>query len=79
MPIPEEFRDIFNRKKFTFVNIARVTYQKNQRLLMEAFEALKKSRPEIEIQLVVMGDGDLMEECLRFRDGLASSEDIHFL
>ncbi|UFX82756.1 glycosyltransferase [Candidatus Absconditicoccus praedator] len=72
-----EYQELFNNGKFTFINIGRFHKQKNQKMLLEAFDKFHQQHPNS--QLVILGDGPLKEELEEQKNSLSSSADIHFL
>lgn len=75
--LAKEYEYLFNNKKFTFINVWRLTYQKNHKLLIQAFDNLYSKYNDI--QLIVLWDWELKEELLNLKDSLISKNDIHFL
>jgi glycosyltransferase involved in cell wall biosynthesis len=52
LPLPEQYAHIFQNEKYNFINIGRLTYQKNHALLLDAFEEVHKIYPET--QLIIL-------------------------
>lgn len=75
--LPIEYKNIFKNWKFTFINIWRLTPQKNQRLLLDAFEVFHKKYNKS--QLIILWDWELREDLNNFRSNLSSKDDIYFL
>lgn len=63
--------------KFTFINIARLTYQKWQDRLLRAFDLFNQKYTNS--QLIILWEWDLKEEYLGLKNTLISSENIYFL
>lgn len=55
-----EYEELLNNWKFTFINIWRLTEQKNQRLLIDTFANFNKKYPDT--QLIVLWEGELRKE-----------------
>lgn len=62
---------------FTFINIGRLTYQKGQDRLLNAFEAVYTNNPNT--QLLILGDGELKEQLIQQVQQLKSKQAIHFM
>lgn len=62
---------------FTFINIARLSYQKGQSRLLRAFERVHERYPDS--QLLILGDGELRDELRQQHETLSSQSAIHFL
>lgn len=67
----------FSKDNFLFVCVARLSPQKNHRLLLEAFE--KGAGNEKEARLLIVGDGELREELEMIASGFKSKDKIVFL
>lgn len=52
-----------NREFKTLITAGRLTFQKNQELLLEMFSKLKK---EIDVRLIILGEGELKEKLVEF-------------
>lgn len=74
--LQEEITDL-DFTPFTFINIGRLTYQKGQDRLLNAFEAVYTQNPNT--QLVILGDGELKEQLIQQVQQLKSKQAIHFL
>ena len=72
-----EYQYLFNNGKFTFINIWRLSKQKNQKLLLKAFD--KFHQRNINTQLLILWDGELKDELKIQKQSLSSNKDIHFL
>ncbi|MDD5213786.1 MAG: glycosyltransferase [Candidatus Gracilibacteria bacterium] len=72
-----EYYELFENKKFTFINIARLSPEKNQEFLLNSFEIFNKKYKNS--QLIILGDGPLKENLNKQRETLESKENIHFL
>ena len=59
----------FDDDDIVFANIGRLTLQKNQRFLLQAFAGLHTAEPKS--KLVVAGDGELRKELQRYTRSLA--------
>lgn len=67
----------FGDDDIVFANIGRLTLQKNQRFLLQAFAGLHAAEPKS--KLVVAGDGELREELRRYARSLGIAEDVIWL
>ena len=76
-PIWDAYKSLFSSNKFIFINIGRCTYQKNQSLLLSAFEEVHKMH--LNTQLIILGEWKLRNELEKQRDSLSSKDEIHFL
>lgn len=63
--------------KFTFINIARLTFQKWQDRLIKAFDLFYKKYPNS--QLIILWDWELKQDYLELKNSLKSWENIIFL
>jgi glycosyltransferase involved in cell wall biosynthesis len=77
IPLSEEYQSLFQEGKYTFINIGRLTYQKNQSLLLRAFEMVHKKHPNT--QLIILWGGELQKDLEKEKESLSSSLDIHLL
>jgi len=68
---------IFDNWKFTFINIWRLSKQKNQEILLNAFDKLHKKYSNI--QLLILWDWELSKKLQTHKETLLSNNDIHFL
>lgn len=59
------------------VNVGRLTKQKNQIFLIEAFAEIKKKNKEL--KLVILGEGELKKELIKKTIELNISNDVHLL
>lgn len=75
--VPTEYTNLFNNSKFTYINIGRMTDQKNQSLLLDAFDKINSIYPNT--QLIILGDGELKKTLEQQRINLSAAFDIHFL
>lgn len=75
--LPKEFESLFSKKKFTFINIGRLTHQKNQKLLLKSFNELNVQYPKT--QLIILWDWELRNELTNFTNTLSAKNNIHFL
>lgn len=71
------YAHLFGDQKFTFINIWRLTHQKNQEILLRAFDTLNRKYQDT--RLIILGDGDLKNELCLQRESLHSKWDIFFL
>ena len=58
------------------INVGRLTKQKNQALLIEAFASIHREYPELELH--IFGDGDLKEELETLADSLGLKDKVAF-
>jgi glycosyltransferase involved in cell wall biosynthesis len=65
----------FDFSKFTFINVGRLIYQKNQKGLLDAFAALNKENS----QLIILGEGTLEKELKEKVVNLNIEHKVHFL
>lgn len=72
--IPTKFKKLFNRDKLTFISIWRLTYQKNQELLIDSFKMLNNKYKNI--QLIILWDWDLKQN---LQQKIWKCLDIHLL
>lgn len=75
--LPEKYKSLFDDSKFTFINVWRLTHQKNQKLLLQAFDLVNNKYKNT--QLIILWDWELKDELYKFRDSLNSKNDIYFL
>lgn len=75
--IPHKYKNLFDNWNFTFINIWRLTYQKNHELLLKSFDEFHKNNKNT--QLVILGDWELHNKLLDLKYSLSSSWNIHFL
>ncbi len=73
-PIEES---LFKNGKTTLINIGRLIEQKNKPLLLHSFAKVKKQEPNI--QLVILGEGSLLNSLKKLAQDLQISEDVYFL
>ncbi len=73
--LPKEYRDIFKKNRI-IINVARLIPQKNQKVLIDAFEIVR--REVRNVKLVFVGDGPLREELKRTAKEKGLEEDIVF-
>ena len=66
-----------NKTKFTFITIGRLCKQKNQTSLLDAFDMYYKKNKDI--QLLIIGNGELEKQLINKKNTLKSKNDIHFL
>ncbi|RYQ70677.1 glycosyltransferase [Bifidobacterium pseudolongum subsp. globosum] len=64
----------FDDDDIVFANIGRLTLQKNQRFLLQAFAGLHTAEPKS--KLVVAGDGELRKELQRYTRSLGIADDV---
>lgn len=70
----------FNKQKnskIKFINIWRLSNQKNHKLLLEIFEEYYKKNNNSE--LIILWDWELKNKLINFKDTLKSKDNIHFL
>lgn len=73
-----ELEDCFTRFDGTkFINIGRMSHEKDQTKLIEAFSIVKKLHPSV--RLYILGDGDLMPELEQRITDLNLIEDVYLL
>ncbi len=72
-----EYKELFNNWKFTFINIWRLSIQKNQKILLDAFDKFHKKNPNS--QLIILWDGELKNELQNQANLLKANNNIHFL
>jgi len=58
------------------INVGRLTLQKNQRALLQAFAQIRKDQ---KCRLVILGDGELKQELQVLSQGLGVDQDVLFL
>lgn len=58
------------------INVGRLTLQKNQRALLQAFAQIRKDQ---KCRLVILGDGELKQELQALSQGLGVDQDVLFL
>jgi glycosyltransferase involved in cell wall biosynthesis len=66
-----------NNKELNYLHIGRFSPQKNHKLLIKAFEKVKKAIPEAMLTLV--GDGEEVEEIHQLVNTLQLQNSVHFL
>lgn len=71
---PENEDYIFNKK--TFINVGRLTFQKNQKRLIEAFRIVHEKHREA--QLLIVGGGEDEETLKQLCEQYGISENVHF-
>jgi glycosyltransferase involved in cell wall biosynthesis len=59
------------------ISIGRLEYQKNQKLLLQAFDLVQKKIPAL--HLLILGEGTLKEELLQLAHSLGINEHVHFV
>ncbi|HWR45836.1 glycosyltransferase [Sporomusa sp.] len=64
-------------EKPTIINVGNLCYQKGQDHLIQAFAKAKKQLPDL--QLVIIGEGELRDELTQLGNSLGVSESIHML
>jgi glycosyltransferase involved in cell wall biosynthesis len=69
-----EYKKLFKNNKFTFINIGRLTYQKNQKFLIKAFKKFNQKYPDT--QLLILGEGELRQE---LEKEIGDNKNIHLL
>lgn len=62
---------------FTFINVGRLSYQKGQNRLLEAFEIVHAKNPNT--QLLILWDWELKQDLFLQRKMLKAKDSIHFL
>lgn len=72
-----EEEHLFNNGKFTFVNLGRLSPEKDHIKLLHAFSQLKNNRDDI--QLIILGDGPLHSEISSEIISLGLSNDVYLL
>jgi glycosyltransferase involved in cell wall biosynthesis len=76
-PITNTYSNIFKSSKFTFITIGRLTLQKNQWSLIRAFSKLYSENKNI--QLVIIGQGELEVELKTLAKNLSVESAVYFL
>lgn len=76
-PLSIEYDYLFNNWKFTFINVWRLTYQKNQKLLVQAFDEFYKQNKNS--QLIILWDWELKVDLLDLKNSLESKDNIFLL
>lgn len=72
----EKVLEKFENKEF-LINIGRLTKQKNQFFLLKAFNEILKTYPNL--NLIILGEGELKEDLIKMSKDLSISEKIIFL
>lgn len=72
-----EYHYLFENNKFTFINIARLSPEKNQKFLLNSFEKFNQKHKNS--QLIILWDWPLKETLNKQKETLYSENDIHFL
>jgi len=72
-----EENELFDNWKFTYINIWRLTKQKNQKMLLNSFNELNKKYTNT--QLIILWEGDLKEILIKKCESLESKNNIYFL
>ncbi len=73
--LPEEYREIFNKNRI-LINVARLIPQKNQKVLIDTFELIKREFQNV--KLVFVGEGHLRKELEEYSEKKGLKEDIIF-
>ncbi len=68
--------EIFKRKSFKIIAIGRLSKQKDYFTLLKAFQTLKK---EFNVELIILGDGELRKEFIAYVDSNDLAGYVHFL
>ncbi len=74
-PLDSQYDHLFTKSKKTFVNVARLNYQKNQSLLIHAFSRLR----DLNTQLLLVGEGDEKENLEKLIVQLGLSQRVFLL
>jgi len=74
-PLKKEYRNIFSNT--TIVNMGRLTKAKGQWHLLRVFKKVKEKIPDL--QLVILGKGELEEYLINLTNKLNLSASVHFL
>ena len=74
-PLETKYQEIFDNP--VIINVGRLTFQKNQKSLIEAFLKIKKEIKNV--KLVILGQGELERELKELSKRLGLDKDIYFL
>jgi glycosyltransferase involved in cell wall biosynthesis len=75
--IPKIVNNDVKKKSFDFINVGRFAEVKNQRLLLEAFDKVYET--DHNLKLLIVGQGDLYGELLKYKKSLPSANNISFV
>ncbi len=74
--VPAAFRETF-KKKFTFITIGRLSFQKGQWFLVRAFKEVVTKHPDA--RLLVVGEGELRADLEALTASLGLTDVVHFI
>lgn len=74
-PIEPKYQEIFENP--VIINMGRLTFQKNQKILIEAFSRVKKEIKNV--KLAILGQGELEKELKELSKQLGLEKDVYYL